>query len=229
MEHPADGPGLDAAASKSALRARIRAARATLSPETIARRAAAMVESVLDEVPASSLVFGYLPMPGEPDLRPAMSAHLARGGAVLVPRILPGAERALAWVSWSPEVETVRSAHAPVQEPVGEAADIQTRLREHAAASRHPHLSDHDEPLAVMLIPALAVDAHGVRLGQGGGCYDRLVAGLTAAPGPPPPAVARWAVVHAAERLPAGAFPGQAHDLRATRVLTEGGIESIGA
>jgi 5-formyltetrahydrofolate cyclo-ligase len=43
-------------------------------------------------------------------------------------------------------------------------------------------------PLAdctALFLPALAIDEHGYRLGQGGGFYDRTFARLKASPGPP--------------------------------------------
>jgi 5-formyltetrahydrofolate cyclo-ligase len=58
----------------------------------------------------------------------------------------------------------------------------------------------------VVLLPALAVDADGHRLGQGGGHYDRTLAALA-------PRALRVALVHDAELLPAGAVPTEAHDL----------------
>lgn len=205
---------------KAAMRARIRAARAGLAEETVRRRADSLAEHVachlLGRDPAadpSVLLIGYLPMPGEPDLRPTMAGHLDRDGEVLVPRILGGRDRLLDWVAWRPGVETRRSAYAPVEEPVGPSTDLVDRLV-------------RPDARAVLLVPALAVDDDGARLGQGGGYYDRLIDRLRRQV----PAVPEiWAVVHADEVLPAGAFPVEAHDLRASRILTEDGIESIGA
>lgn len=217
--------GSAADSAKSQVRRRLRARRAQLTPEVCAERAGSLAQHALADVPTSALLVGYLPMPGEPDLRPMLTQHLHRGGAVLVPRILGGAERReLGWVHWHPEAALQTSAYAPVQEPVGEARDLHARLQEHADRSGRQH---GEEPTAVLLVPALAVDSGGARLGQGGGYYDRLAAALVAAPPVITPAL--WAVVHAEEVLTAGAFPAEAHDLRAERILTEDGIESIGA
>ncbi|MDO5492913.1 MAG: 5-formyltetrahydrofolate cyclo-ligase [Nesterenkonia sp.] len=213
MSTPQETPAADRPAGKSEVRARVRSARAHLTPETVARRADALAEHLLARVSESSLVIGYLAMPGEPDLRPAMAAHLARGGEVLVPRILGGAARELEWAEWSPDGETARSAHAPVDEPVGAPTDLAARL-------------DRGGARTVLLVPALAVDADGARLGQGGGYYDRFVAGLEHLASAPPEL---WAAVHSEEVLPIGAFPVESHDLRVDRILTEDGIESTGA
>ena len=42
--------------------------------------------------------------------------------------------------------------------------------------SRPPHITSvKTTELALLLLPALAVDRNGMRLGYGGGCYDRLL------------------------------------------------------
>jgi 5-formyltetrahydrofolate cyclo-ligase len=66
----------------------------------------------------------------------------------------------------------------------------------------------------VLLIPALAVDRRGVRLGQGAGYYDRTL-------GMADPTARRTVVVRddeVVERL-----PEEPHDIRMTWVLTPGG------
>jgi len=66
----------------------------------------------------------------------------------------------------------------------------------------------------VVLVPGLAFDARGWRLGYGGGYYDRLLGGLTARP----PLVAG-----AFEAQMVGAVPIGAHDVPMDIVVTEGG------
>ena len=69
--------------------------------------------------------------------------------------------RTLAWVDWDPQIEHPRNPMG-IPEPVGEEQDVQAFL-------------DAD----VRLIPALAYDAGGHRLGQGGGYYDRIIPQLS--------------------------------------------------
>jgi 5-formyltetrahydrofolate cyclo-ligase len=71
---------------------------------------------------------------------------------------------------------------------------------------------------ALLLVPALAVDTEGRRLGQGGGSYDRVLAALPAR-GPRPLVVA---CVHDDEVLDAArdALPEEPHDRRVDAVLT---------
>ena len=67
---------------------------------------------------------------------------------------------------------------------------------------------------ALILVPALAVDRRGVRLGRGGGFYDRSLPLCT--PGTP-----MVAVVRDEELL--DELPHDAHDVRMTHALTPGG------
>ena len=73
------------------------------------------------------------------------------------------------------------------------------------------------EEADVVLLPALAVDAGGARLGQGGGHYDRALARAL----PRRPVLA--AVVYPEEVLPAGALPTEPHDVRVDAALTPRG------
>jgi 5-formyltetrahydrofolate cyclo-ligase len=72
----------------------------------------------------------------------------------------------------------------------------------------------------VVLVPALAVDRRGVRLGRGGGFYDRSL--MLCGPG------ARLvAVVRDSEVL--DEVPGEAHDVPMTHALTPGaGLLALG-
>jgi 5-formyltetrahydrofolate cyclo-ligase len=64
---------------------------------------------------------------------------------------------------------------------------------------------------ALVLVPALAVDAHGVRLGRGAGYYDRSLPLVT-------PGAELVAVVRDAEFVPQ--LPAEPHDVRMTGALT---------
>ncbi len=66
------------------------------------------------------------------------------------------------------------------------------------------------------LVPALAVDTTGTRLGQGGGCYDRV---LPALPSSTPVLV----LLHPGEHTDAP-LPRDPHDVPVRWVLTAGGL-----
>lgn len=94
----------------------------------------------------------YWPLAGEADLRPLRDVLQNKLGLSMA---LPAAdgEGALRYHPWT---------DAPLK-PDG--CGIAAPLDE-------PELSP--EQLALLLVPALAVDQHGIRLGYGGGYYDRL-------------------------------------------------------
>ncbi len=68
-----------------------------------------------------------------------------------------------------------------------------------------------------ILLPALAFDTRGVRLGYGGGFYDRLLPAFTGV---------TIGVIHSALLVPE--LPGEAHDYPVAWVATEGGVVRMG-
>ena len=96
---------------------------------------------------------GYMPMRTEIDPLPAMAAHQ---GAVGVPVII-GKGQALRFREWSPGA----------------------RMIEGAFKALIPEDGLWVEP-EVLIVPLLAFDARGYRLGYGGGFYDRTLEGLRA-------------------------------------------------
>ncbi|GAA3285023.1 5-formyltetrahydrofolate cyclo-ligase [Nesterenkonia halobia] len=206
--------------TKTELRRRLRAARTGLDAAEQARRADQLAAVLQAHIHPTAVVAAYRPMTGEPDVGPFLTAHLARGGTVLLPRVVPGPARRMEWIPWTPETTMRRSRQLPLDEPAGEPAALEV-----------------PRDVDVMLVPALAVGRDGVRLGQGGGYYDRLLgpgsetaedgvdagpAGIDAEPegaaGPE-----RIAVVHPEELLSAGDIPVEPHDLRVARAITAQG------
>lgn len=136
----------------------------------------------------------------EPDTDPVMQALHADGVEIWVP--ISHADRSMSWVRWTPDVEMEKSALGPIQEPVGE------RFGPEAVA-------DAD----VVVVPALAVDSAGFRLGKGGGYYDRFLEALPQLTDRLPflvTPVFDYEFVDAG----AGAFPVDAHDLPVQAVVT---------
>ena len=72
----------------------------------------------------------------------------------------------------------------------------------------------------VVLVPALAVDRDGARLGQGGGYYDRFIASLDRLASRP----VLLATVYAHELVPAGTFEYDALDRRVDGAVTADGF-----
>ena len=134
------------------------------------------------------------PLPGEPDLRPLLGELAARGHRVLLPQT-PLRHQPLVFRRWSPGC-----------------AMIPERFGTH-----HP-----DGPTAtpgLILVPLLAWDRAGGRLGYGGGYYDRTLAALPDCP--------RAGFGLAAQEVPC--VPTEAHDQLMPVILTEQGAVRPGA
>ncbi len=97
----------------------------------------------------------YASVGTEPGTAPLLDALLDRGVHVLLPITPPGPPTALHWARYTGSDDLQRGRFG-LSEPVG-------RQLSHAAL----------DTAEVALIPALAVDRRGVRLGRGAGYYDR--------------------------------------------------------
>ena len=86
------------------------------------------------------------------------------------------------------------------------------------SAPAGPAVPDPLPSCSVLLLPALAVDGQGTRLGHGAGYYDRALAGVPGWPSGP----LRVAVVHAADLL-AEPLPREPHDAAVDAILTDAG------
>lgn len=200
----------DVVEAKAALRARLRAARRARTPERRAAESAAATGHLWDWLGprvaealagGEAVVATVLPMPTEPDTAPLRERLVAAGARVLVPVIEPG--RRLSWTAWHPGVATARAANAPVDEPVGPRHGVE------ALAGA-----------VAVVMPALAVAEDGMRLGQGGGYYDRFLAEL-------PLSVPTVALVFEDELLPAGAVPAEPTDRPVDAVVTAAGLRHV--
>ncbi len=93
-----------------------------------------------------------------------------------------------------------------------------TKLAEGAHGTRQPAPDTPTFIPAVILVPLLAFDAQGYRLGYGGGYYDRTIAHLRATQSKPPLCVG---VGFCAQEIPE--VPREDHDQRLDGILTEEG------
>jgi 5-formyltetrahydrofolate cyclo-ligase len=147
---------MDGRAAKKELRARIRGARRRRTSGELAA-IGQRIRSVVLEMPQvrqSGCIAVYASVPGEPDTGPLRAALRERGVRVLLPVVLPDLD-----LDWAVDDGAgVPSGGLGGDEPAG------PRLGLHGIAQAD-----------VVLVPGLAVDTRGRRLGQGGGCYDRAL------------------------------------------------------
>jgi 5-formyltetrahydrofolate cyclo-ligase len=183
----------DVVGRKRLLRAAARASRRQRDATALAACApllAARVEA-LSEVRSAAVVATYLSTGAEPPTTALVAGWRARGLPVLLPVVLPDLD-----LDWALDDGTRRAGALPgVAEPAG------ARLGRDAVARAD-----------VLVVPALAVDREGRRLGQGGGSFDRALARTR-------PDALVVALVHDDE-VPAGPLPVEPHDRPVDVVVT---------
>jgi len=143
--------------AKLALRDRLLTARNRLSIAEVGAAARGLADVLLDapEVRRAASVAAYASIGNEPGTGPLLDALTAAGKRVILPVWLPGND--LDWAVYAGP-DSLARARFGLLEPTG------PRLGVDAIAT----------PDAV-LVPGLAVAADGMRLGRGGGCYDRAL------------------------------------------------------
>ena len=172
---------------KLAARAQALAARADCNPASGAALAGHVLAAAAP--PEGAVVAGFWPLAGEIDVRPLLFALHGRGHVIVLPATPPRGQ-ALGFRLWRPGDALVAERFGTVR-PTG--------------AERVPDF---------LLVPLLAFDRRGGRLGYGGGYYDRTLAGL--------PGAGRLGVAFAAQQV--DAVPVGPHDIRLPAVATERGI-----
>ncbi len=141
--------------------------------------------------PAGCAVSAYWPMGSEIDTRPLIEALYLRGHAIGLPVTLRRGEP-LVFRSWTPRVSLVPGGFG-------------TRI----PGPDRPELRPE-----VLLVPLLAFDRRGFRLGYGGGFYDRTLAQLRAAS-----PVCAIGLSYAGQEVPK--VPCDEHDQRLDWIVTE--------
>ncbi|WP_422753464.1 5-formyltetrahydrofolate cyclo-ligase [Micromonospora sp. WMMD708] len=137
---------------------------------------------------------GYVPVgsePGGPDLPDVLRAALPAGAELLLPVLCDDLD--LDWAAYAGPGSLVAAGRG-MREPAG------PRLGRTAIGGA-----------TLVVVPAVAVDRHGLRLGRGGGSYDRALARV-------PTATLTVALLHDGELLQA--LPGQPHDRPVGAALT---------
>jgi 5-formyltetrahydrofolate cyclo-ligase len=178
---------------KEVVRRRLLAARTQMGPEHRGRATRALRDILLElpELAMAGTVAAYVSFGGEPGTGGLLYALWKRGTYVLLPLLQPDGD--LDWATYEgPEslAPGPRGILQPLAEPRGVSAI--------AAAD-------------VVVVPAVAVDRRGVRLGRGGGSYDRALARVG-------PAIMTVAPLYDGELL--DELPAQPHDRRVRAAAT---------
>ena len=171
-EPPALEPAL-----KPALRRAVLSRRAALPPDERDRAGQAAVDALAASAP--DRVAAYLSVGTEPGTAELLAALAARHVEVLLPVLLEDGD-----LDWARAGDGVAPGPRGLVEPVGE------RLGRDAVGS-----------CALVVVPALSVDRAGVRLGRGGGSYDRAL-----------PRTAGWVVALLHDGESVVQLPREGHD-----------------
>ena len=180
--------------TKAALRKQLLAARRGVADDVRAAEAR-MLSMRLEPVVNSGTVCAYVPIGTEPGSIEMLDMLLRRSARVLLPVARTTADNTplpLRWGEYRPG--TLIAGRWGLREPPG------PRLPASALADA-----------SLVLVPALAVDRSGVRLGRGQGFYDRSLKGLN-------PQARLVAIVRDEELV--DELPSEPHDVRMTHALT---------
>jgi 5-formyltetrahydrofolate cyclo-ligase len=175
-----------------------------LTADDVRESEAALARRALElpELARARTVAAYVSVGSEPGTRALLDALRARGVRVLLPVLLP--DNDLDWGVYAGEGSLARVRHGgrmALLEPAGD------RLGPDAVTAAD-----------AVLLPGLAVDARGMRLGRGGGSYDRVLARLERAGAHPALAVLLYDT-EVVERV-----PEEEHDRPVHAVVTPSGV-----
>jgi len=183
--------------NKQQLRRQMIAARQALTPADRACRSALAQQAVLatPEWTQARTVLLYIPVRGEVDTVLLAAAGVQQGKQLLLPRAEQGGRRL--WLHrWDGTVDQLAPGAYGIPEPL-------------------PDLPQADPAgVDLVVVPGVAFDRRGYRLGYGGGYYDRALPGMDRA--------VKIGLGYAFQLV--DLLPAEAHDVRLHAVATDDGL-----
>ncbi len=195
----------DIATRRHALRTQARAARRALGEEARAEAAAALSSHLADrpELAGARRLAAYVASGSEIDPMPTLHALLARQVEIYLPHIehaLPG----MHFAHWNGDVQRLKRNRFGILEPMVDTRDLLGA-----------------DAIEVILLPLVAFDRRGHRLGSGAGYYDRALACRAGRHAPP----LLVGVAHACQEVED--IPAEPWDIPMDAVATELGYFPI--
>lgn len=141
--------------NKKELRDAIRARKRAMTEEEIERRSAMLAEKFAqcEAYRNAKTIYGYLPYNQEVRTVPMLHRAMAEGKRVAVPKVYGDTMKFI----YLDDLTQVAKGYAGIPEPIGD----------------EPVAEDEN---ALVLMPGLAFDPAGHRIGYGGGFYDKFLA-----------------------------------------------------
>ena len=164
--------------------------------ENLARTGLGMLESFGTD----KNITGYLPVRGEIDSRPLLNALHQKGFTLALPAIIKADTPEMEFRFWTPDASLTDGAF-----------DIPV------PSAKNGILKEPD----ILLVPLLAFDRDGFRLGYGGGYYDRALEKIRARD----PRVLAFGLAFSEQEI--DAVPREPHDQPLDAVLTPDGAVSV--
>ena len=140
--------------NKKELRAMIRAQKRAMTEEAIATQSARLGElfAASEAYKNAKSIYFYLPYNQEVRTTPMVEQALRDGKRVAVPKCY-GPEMRFIWIT---DLSDIAPGYCNIPEPIGDGPIA-------------------DDETALVLMPGMAFDRHGHRIGYGGGFYDKFL------------------------------------------------------
>ena len=140
---------------KKELRAKVRAQKRAMTEEQIVRKSQALAELFVrsEAYRNAKSIYGYLPYNQEVRTVPMLEQAQKDGKRVAVPKCYDDEMRFI----WLDDLARVEKGYAGIPEPIDDSPVA-------------------DDPTALVLMPGMAFDPQGHRIGYGGGFYDKFLA-----------------------------------------------------
>ena len=141
--------------NKKELRNKIREQKRAMTPQQIESASQKLVELFLatEQYRQAKTIYGYLPYNQEVRTVPLLEQALTDGKKVAVPKIYGDEMRFI----YLPDLNQVEKGYSGIPEPIEDGPL-------------------GDDPTALVLMPGMAFDEEGHRIGYGGGFYDKFLA-----------------------------------------------------
>lgn len=148
---------------KDELRQQIRQIKRQFTPQQLEELSLPIVARLKDRIKDAQTVVAYYPLPDEVDIRPLLDDLVAAGKTVLLPKVTGDTTMELRRYTGR---QNLREGAFGIMEPLEE---------NHGDCPCDSSVAKIMGTVPVILVPGVAFDAAGHRLGRGRGYYDRFL------------------------------------------------------